>query len=469
MTFTRLVQRRWRRSTPERRHTKAQRTWSSFEKWRLVPAGSTTSPSAPPTFDFERAERGEEPEQSERGQQESFAQASQKRRDLQGEPQGEPRSEGREERCRGWDENGACKSSCPSEAGRDKIPVEESDLPLQKKGGGEAPKEVKVRETIPVRAGGMGLGDGWSPGLCEPPVSAGSTNNSFLPVHNSPSEGLREEAGTKAIRPSSVALCAEGHSSDVLRSNLNDITSLLSVSRDLSLQHLCSEVSKFKPSVLQLGVSIAQLLLATPRDGDWLKSWIKNHMLKNFTSPDRGRDVLPLPLPPVGAAVKLLKKLQKTKEGLLVAELAASGTSNRQRKQQNKKDVVHGCLQVWRFVVTGVLSGVSSSWNLPVNANRGEPSATQKAAVENIDGWVGHFCKDPLAQVNIPLFKDMVASKAVDYSGEEACKALRLKLRELLPGLPVKGVAGSLCAAQPPGEGLGCQPKVGPQAKRPVA
>ena len=44
------------------------------------------------------------------------------------------------------------------------------------------------------------------------------------------------------------------------------------------------------------------------------------------------------------------------------------------------------------------------------------------------------------------MFHELVRSKTIDYSGEEVSHALPLRLQELLPGLPVAGVAGSLSA-----------------------
>jgi len=44
------------------------------------------------------------------------------------------------------------------------------------------------------------------------------------------------------------------------------------------------------------------------------------------------------------------------------------------------------------------------------------------------------------------VFHELVRSKTIDYSGEEVSHALPLRLQELLPGLPVAGVAGSLSA-----------------------
>eukprot|EP00435_Cladocopium_sp_Y103_P060385 s256_g22.t1 len=63
-----------------------------------------------------------------------------------------------------------------------------------------------------------------------------------------------------------------------------------------------------------------------------------------------------------------------------------------------------------------------------------------------IDRWVEGFCSEPQQEVVLPVFPELVKSRSVDYSGDEVGHALPLRLEELLPGLPVEGVAGSLSA-----------------------
>ena len=52
-----------------------------------------------------------------------------------------------------------------------------------------------------------------------------------------------------------------------------------------------------------------------------------------------------------------------------------------------------------------------------------------------------------MKEVTLPVFSELVQSRSIDYSGDEVGHALPLRLEELLPGLPIRGVAGSLSAA----------------------
>eukprot|EP00435_Cladocopium_sp_Y103_P073137 s88_g42.t1 len=63
-----------------------------------------------------------------------------------------------------------------------------------------------------------------------------------------------------------------------------------------------------------------------------------------------------------------------------------------------------------------------------------------------IDKWLDGFCSAPMQEVNLPCFPDLVKNRQLDYTGEELATALPLRLEELLPGLPHRGVAGSLSA-----------------------
>ena len=100
--------------------------------------------------------------------------------------------------------------------------------------------------------------------------------------------------------------------------------------RRVAFHQLCGEISNMAPSVLQLGVSLMQLLLASPRDGKLLSTWISTQFEQSSTTPFRVRDVLPLPLTPVGAALKLVARLKATPSGLLdVNNLKSSADKKR--------------------------------------------------------------------------------------------------------------------------------------------
>lgn len=72
----------------------------------------------------------------------------------------------------------------------------------------------------------------------------------------------------------------------------------------------CAEVTLLRPSVLQLGISVMQLLLCSPRDGKSMCQWFEQQFSLSSTTPFRVRDVLPLPLTPVGAAMKLVARME---------------------------------------------------------------------------------------------------------------------------------------------------------------
>eukprot|EP00438_Fugacium_kawagutii_P028684 Skav214062 [mRNA] locus=scaffold2017:694813:699466:+ [translate_table: standard] len=208
------------------------------------------------------------------------------------------------------------------------------------------------------------------------------------------------------------------------------------------------EVVGLTPSVLQLGISNLQLLLRSPKDGTWLKSWLFQSFSTTYTPPVRDRDLLPFALPPVGAAVQMLSSFQRKPCGSVEAKRCSQkGVQNRQR-QQKQRVLVEGCKQLWRVMVMGVLSGFHCSWNPLFGRNREVMTSSQKESMKIIDEWVAYHCRSCLDKVSLADFSELVKKKQVDYSGEESTVALPLKVRELLPGLPEPGVAGSLEAVK---------------------
>ena len=217
--------------------------------------------------------------------------------------------------------------------------------------------------------------------------------------------------------------------------------------RRVAFHQLCGEISNMAPSVLQLGVSLMQLLLASPRDGKLLSTWISTQFEQSSTTPFRVRDVLPLPLTPVGAALKLVARLKATPSGLLDVNNLKSSADKKRGRQQMKRLVREGTHQLWRVMVVLMLNGMNDDWLFkPWKRNKASP--TQLAAISVIDSWVETFCQEPQKHVTLPIFPDLVRARSIDYSGEEVSHALPLRLEELLPGLPVEGVAGSLSAVQ---------------------
>ncbi len=212
-------------------------------------------------------------------------------------------------------------------------------------------------------------------------------------------------------------------------------------------EDLCRHSATLVPCAAQLGITLLQLLLVSPRDGEKVRVWINAQWLESSTIPTRVRDLLPLPLPPAGAALKYLEQLKVSENGLLLATDPVLPGVKKGRRQQAKKLLMEGCKQVWRIVIVIVLNGLNSNWLYPPSC-RFRLSEHQEAAMFNINRWIEAFCTNPLGPHKLPVFSTLVKSKTIDYAGEEVAHALPLRLEELLPGLPVAGVAGSLSAVE---------------------
>ena len=210
---------------------------------------------------------------------------------------------------------------------------------------------------------------------------------------------------------------------------------------------LCSGVAVFQPTVAQLGVSLMQLLLVSPRDGRQIGNWLLDQLTHSSTSPTRVRNLLPLPLPCAGAALKLVRKFAVCKTGLLDASRLERSGSKKLRRQQQRKLIHEGCKQLWRCICVVVLNGLGDNWEFQVKSKY-NPSEPQQLALKNIDFWVERFCDNPSNSHKIPNFEELVRSKSLDYSGDEVSHALPLRLEELLPGLPEPGIAGTLKAVE---------------------
>ena len=81
--------------------------------------------------------------------------------------------------------------------------------------------------------------------------------------------------------------------------NVDDFLKMLNVPmlRTHRFSSLCKRAGTFETTVLQLGVTLLQLQLVSPRDGLNLSTWISQQLKLTSTSPTRVRDILPLPLP----------------------------------------------------------------------------------------------------------------------------------------------------------------------------
>ena len=190
-------------------------------------------------------------------------------------------------------------------------------------------------------------------------------------------------------------------------------------------------------NVFQLGMCFMQLLLSMPREAS-------NNEHRHATPSRRQRDLLPLPLPPVGAAVKVLKLFTRNPKGFVIFdENQLKGT----HKQQRKKLLSRACSQIWRFNCTTVLNGQYLDWRGPLYFDGFELNPSQQEARNNIERCCNYFTQEPCKSFGPVDFQMLVKMKGVDYTGEEISHALPLRLGELLPGLPDGNVAGSLDAA----------------------
>ena len=212
-----------------------------------------------------------------------------------------------------------------------------------------------------------------------------------------------------------------------------------------SIRELCGSAARLESSVLQLGVTLLQLLLVSPGDGQKMTCWVFDQLNCNSTSPARVRDVLPIPFPPVGAAIQLFRTMQASPLGLL--ELTQSSRGKKKGRQQLKRLRFEGACQVWRCLSVLMLNGLYGDWEFPKVSHR-RCSQAREAAMKVINSWVVDFCKKPVEKYEMPVFSELVRNRSIDYEGEEVSHALPLRLEELLPGLPDVGVAGSLCAVE---------------------
>ena len=197
--------------------------------------------------------------------------------------------------------------------------------------------------------------------------------------------------------------------------------------------------------VLQLGLTILQLLLYSPADGIEISQAFCG--LKNGATPfRRDRDLLPLPVPPIGAVVKLYGSLPVTPEGLLQWDPKAFKNMG---KQQRGKLIRSAAFQLWRLLSVVVLNGEYMGWRPPLFSDREFPGhASQQVAFEHVEQLCNYFTRDPLSEKAGLEPEKILLSKGVDYTGEDVLHALPLKVGELLPGLPADGVAGKLEAAK---------------------
>ena len=213
--------------------------------------------------------------------------------------------------------------------------------------------------------------------------------------------------------------------------------------RSCPCMDLCKAVEELPKNSLQVGISLAQLLLAHPRDGDHVMAFLRLTE-KSFADTPTRRDLLPFQFcPSVGAAKKLVSLFPVSPLGLVVVDASVLKKGHR---QQTRKLCQEGMIQLWRWLVMTVINGEYLDWCGAPQVCPAKPSLAQLAAIEMIGDHVRNFCGRPLEPWTLPNFGQLLLTKDVDYSGDEVTHALPLRLEELQPGLPDAAVGGSLDA-----------------------
>ena len=279
------------------------------------------------------------------------------------------------------------------------------------------------------------------------PVSAGGSGSVEAPNCSLPDKA---QAGLSAcsLAASSDFLdsgsCTVGATpSDVGICNELELVFQFQKIRMTPLHKLAGIMRTLPPNSLQLGVSLAQLLLSHPRDGQFIRTFLQQTWSKEENTPTR-RDLMPFQFnPSVGAAIKLIQHFPYNDVGVL---RVCTEALKRLGRQQRKKLLKEGARQLWRWLVVMVMNGEYLDWNPGVPLTPAKPNLGQVASLEMIGKMVENFIGDPLAVQPMPCFKQLLLSKSIDYGGEEVSHALPLRLEELLPGLPDPAVGGSLDA-----------------------
>lgn len=215
--------------------------------------------------------------------------------------------------------------------------------------------------------------------------------------------------------------------------------------RLLPLHEFCQEAFKLPKSPLQIVITMIQLLLAHPRDGDFVGRFLHLTGSKSEDTPTR-RDLLPFQFcPSVGAALKLVRNLEVSPKGIIST---LGGSWLKLGRQQQKKLLAEGTFQLWRWLIMMVLNGEYLDWGIPETLSPSKPSVAQVCAMEYVGNHVTRMYGDSLKEVEISDYNELVRKRTLDYSGDEVSYALPLRLEELLPGLPEASVGGSLEAME---------------------
>ena len=150
----------------------------------------------------------------------------------------------------------------------------------------------------------------------------------------------------------------------------------------------------------------------------------------------RQRDVLPLPLPPLGRFHKYINNMQST-------------SIAKQHRQQKAKLSRKACSDVWLWLVVFALNYEFYGSLVPdVAAVNSFSSLTagQVSCIQLLREGIRRICLKPCSDIAVPPLFEILQKGKVDYSGEEVCKALPLVFEEVMPSLPDKDSAGTVSA-----------------------
>ena len=153
----------------------------------------------------------------------------------------------------------------------------------------------------------------------------------------------------------------------------------------------------------------------------------------------RLRDLLPLPLPS-------MEKYSRWRESS--QSRTAGGSYNKKKRSRDafnrrKQDV---CLEIWNYlVVFGLNYEYCGRLNQRHWKHNGSPKEGQARCLANISSAVSYFV-GPMPVLSMPDYFGVIRSKSLDYSGNESCLAVPLRLAELIPGLPPAELAASVDA-----------------------
>ena len=208
----------------------------------------------------------------------------------------------------------SCSQPNPSDGGRAKEGLEGS-------GFQDSPRPELTSVLSPAPGVGQGLVPGVGPAVFNEPEQAncqacpsGGLGEAVLGV--GPAVFDEPEQINRRCTDPSVGLGEAGQQQPALKL-LQLLTGEVVQERRPSVGFLLSAGLPGSQSILQLGITALQLLFFSPRDGQLLESCLCNYTQKAAAPILRQRDLLPLPLPPIGAALQLLELCCRTPEGLL--------------------------------------------------------------------------------------------------------------------------------------------------------